>query len=385
MQKRLRASLLNEEKRTVIWFLWLFYTVYFVYDIFYNYLLPRFFWSSQQDLTDKGLNYFGYIIMLILLPIVFYLFKKNKPGIVKYVYFTVFTLINILTESWFYWGTDIPYSSGNAAEFVIVLFSPIFVNKRFFYFVSIGSILKYAIVGVILQDPVVLLPMLLFAVLALIAYILLNRFLSYVKAVKNSYDQQMEGIVKGIIASLELKDPYTRGHSERVAEYATRLAKATEKFNSSELKSFYYACLLHDIGKIQIPDSILSKSDKLTEEEYRVIKTHPVVGAETLRQVEGVSENIDVIYYHHERWDGSGYPEGLKEESIPLLPRVTAIADAFDAITSSRSYRPALSLDEAYRRIIAGKGTQFDPSLVDLFMKVYPSWVDYYNQHGSIA
>jgi HD-GYP domain-containing protein (c-di-GMP phosphodiesterase class II) len=113
----------------------------------------------------------------------------------------------------------------------------------------------------------------------------------------------------------------------------------------------------------------------LTDEEYEIIKTHPVVGAEALRGVQGIDENIDVILYHHERWDGKGYPEGLVGKQTPFLARITAIADAFDAMTSSRSYRAALPFEEAYNRIMAGKGSQFDPHLVDIFDKVFPEWV----------
>lgn len=153
------------------------------------------------------------------------------------------------------------------------------------------------------------------------------------------------------------------------------MAEATGKFKPSELNSFYYACLLHDIGKVNIPDSILTKSGMLTDEEFDIIKTHPVVGAEAIRDVEGVADNIDVIYHHHERWDGKGYPDRLAGEDIPFSARITAVADAFDAMTSSRSYRPALPFEVAYERIIEGQGTQFDPQLAELFKQIYPDWV----------
>ncbi len=373
------STLLNEEKRTTIWFLWLFYIVYIVYDITYYYILPEFPWAIQ-GLSSSG-DYWMYIVLFSLLPIAFYLIKSENSWLIKYVYFITFTFLNIVNDIWFYWGNEAPYTNGNIVEVVIVLFSPIFVNKKFFYLVSFGTMGKYLIIGLFLQDYVVLFPLLLVVVLAMIAYILLHRFLGYVSAVENSYDNQLEGMVKGIIATLELKDPYTRGHSERVAGYAMILANATQKFKDDELKSFYYACLLHDIGKVHIPDYILTKPDKLTAEEFNLIKTHPSVGANAVQEVEGISDNIDVIYHHHERWDGKGYPDGLKGTETHLLPRVTAIADAFDAMTSSRSYRSALPLEEAYNQIITGKGTQFDPELVDLFEKVFPSWADYHNNY----
>lgn len=383
MQKKLRSSLLSEEQRTVIWFLSLFYTIYIIYDIFYFYILPIYFWNSSPGLPNGGLDIFVFLIMIGLLPVAYYLMNKSRTDLIKYVYFITFTLLNIANEIAFYWGTNLSYSSGNIVEIVIVLFSPIFVNKKFFYLVSLGTMLKFVIVGIVIQDPLVMMPLLVVFVLTLLAYILLHRFISYVEAVKTSYNKQLEGIVKGVIATLELKDPYTRGHSERVAYYANSLAKATGRLGEDELQSFYYTCLLHDIGKVHIPDSILTKPGRLTAEEFEVIKTHPVVGAEAVEKVEGIDDNIDVIYHHHERWDGTGYPDQLKGKEIPFLARVTTIADAFDAMTSSRSYRSALPLEEAYRRIIDGKETQFDPDLVELFNEVYLTWIDYHKKYYS--
>ncbi|HYK73883.1 MAG TPA: HD-GYP domain-containing protein, partial [Pseudoneobacillus sp.] len=187
-----------------------------------------------------------------------------------------------------------------------------------------------------------------------------------------------------IIATLEMKDPYTRGHSERVAQYALLLAEETGRYSNEELKSFNYACLLHDIGKIQISDNILMKPDKLTEEEYMIVQSHPADGEEVVKDVEGLKGYLSVIRSHHERWDGQGYPDHLKEEETPLLARIVSIADAFDAMTSSRSYRAALPIDEAYKRIIAGKGTQFDPKLVEIFEKVFPSWKELHSKNSTV-
>ncbi|HJV16419.1 MAG TPA: HD-GYP domain-containing protein, partial [Bacillales bacterium] len=199
-------------------------------------------------------------------------------------------------------------------------------------------------------------------------------FQSYVRTMKNSYDQQLVGIVRGVIATLELKDPYTRGHSERVAGYALELAKEIGNLTEEELISFNNSCLLHDIGKIHIPDHILMKPASLTKEEYEIIKLHPVVGATAVSNIDDLKINIEVIRSHHERWDGMGYPDRLKGEGIPFLARVTSIADAFDAMTSSRSYRSALNVEEAYMRILEGSGTQFDPYLVNAFQEIYPVW-----------
>ena len=129
------------------------------------------------------------------------------------------------------------------------------------------------------------------------------------------------------------------------------------------MNTFYYSCLLHDIGKIQISDDILTKPDKLLDTEYEVVKMHTVFGAEAIKDIESLHPCIEIIRHHHERWDGTGYPDGLKGEEIPLLTRIASIADAFDAMTSHRAYRAALTPDEAYARIIKGAGTQFDPNL----------------------
>ncbi|KKE78791.1 HD domain-containing protein [Oceanobacillus caeni] len=377
------TSLLQEEKRATLLFMWLFYIVFFLYDIFYYNFLPFFPWALE--LPDKIWYYLSFVkhfIIICLIPVTIYFFKKGKPENVKYILVITYLITNLVTDIYYYFGNQESYSSGNLVEVVIILFSPIFINKRFFYLVTLGIILKYIVVGVFIQDPVVFFPVILNILLAFIAYMLLHRFLIYVQALKDSYNEQLAGIVKGVIATLELKDPYTRGHSERVAEYAISLAKATEQVKESNYNHFYYACLLHDIGKVNIPDSILTKSSKLTDEEYEIIKTHPVVGAKAIKDVEGIADHIAVVYHHHERWDGKGYPDGLKGEETPLVARITAIADAFDAMTSTRSYRPALPFGEAYQRVIDGKGTQFDPKLVETFKQVYPDWMTIFKKYN---
>ncbi|MDR4887947.1 HD-GYP domain-containing protein [Fredinandcohnia sp. QZ13] len=376
MQKMNKKSVfLYEEKRTVTWFSTLFFIILIGYDIFFYYIYPSYVPGMPSGFPSL-FSYVMYIFLLLLLPILFINNRKNKQYLTKYYFFFTYTTLSFIGELIAYWDKPELFSSGNAVEVFLVLFSPIFVNKRFYWTVVIGLIFKYLLLGGILANTLVAFPIVLTTVLAIIAYIILNRFQSYITALSTSYDQQMEGIVKGVIAALELKDPYTRGHSERVAKYAMVLAKELGVFANDELKSFNYACLLHDIGKVNIPDSILMKPAKLTNEEYEVIKTHPVVGEEAVKNVEGLGSSLSIIRSHHERWDGKGYPDQLKCEDIPLNARVVAIADAFDAMTSSRSYRGALPVEEAYNRIVQGQGTQFDPNLVELFKKVYPQWID---------
>ncbi|MBM7664536.1 putative nucleotidyltransferase with HDIG domain [Solibacillus kalamii] len=372
-----KSSLLQEEKNSTVLFSWLFYIVFFVYEIFYYNLFPAFPWNNvgANSRVVYDFMYAKYIIIIALIPFSIYLIKKGKVELVKYIVFFGYFSTNLISDILYYKDSALPYTSGNMVELVIILFSPIFVNKKFTYYITGGLILKYILVGLFIQDPLVLFPISIMAVLSFISFLLLHRFLNYIKALKYSYDEQLEGVVKGVIAILELKDPYTRGHSERVAAYAMNMAEATGKFKPSELNNFYYACLLHDIGKVNIPDAILTKSGRLTDDEYDIIKTHPVVGAEAIRDVDGIADNIEVIYHHHERWDGKGYPDGLTGEDIPFLARITAVADAFDAMTSSRSYRPALQIEEAHQRIIDGQGSQFDPQLIEIFKQIYPEWI----------
>ncbi|SFL35313.1 HDIG domain-containing protein [Gracilibacillus orientalis] len=378
------SNLLNEEKRTTVWFLWLVYVIYFAYEIIYYVLIPAIPWEAEPGLDKDGLSYIKYFVIFGLLPISYYYLKKRNPSPVKYIFFIVLTFSDLILDTFTYYGTNQTYATGNIIELVIIMFSPIFVNKRFFYLVLLGTAFKYLILGIILTDSVVAIPLFLVIIFSIVAWILLYRFIGYVNAIQRSYDKQMEGIVKGVITTLELKDPYTRGHSERVAEYALTLAKATGEFADEELKTFYYSCLLHDIGKVNIPDSILTKPDKLTDQEFEIIKTHPTVGAQAIKEVEGMAENINVIKHHHERWDGKGYPDGLTGNQIDYLARVVSIADAFDAMTSSRSYRAALPIEMAYQNLLNGSGTQFDPELITIFQEVYPNWVEYHNNYHEL-
>jgi putative nucleotidyltransferase with HDIG domain len=381
MQKqRVDTALRNEEQRTLTWFITLFYFISITYDIFYYYIRPKYLVGGNIGFSNL-FGYWIYFIMFMLIPVAFFLNRNKKEYLIKYLYSGAYLLLTFVYDFTMYIGTDKEFASGNIAEMFFILFAPIFVNNRFFWFVSAGTMIKYLLLAIVLKSTDAILPVIIVIVLSLISYILLNRFKGYVAAVKNSYDHQIVGIVKGVIATLELKDPYTRGHSERVAGYAQVLAEETGMFTKEELKAFNYACLLHDIGKIHIPDVILMKPTNLTMEEYEIIKTHPVVGAEAVADVEGLKNHINVIRSHHERWDGKGYPDQLRGKEIPIPARVVAIADAFDAMTSSRSYRSAMSLEVAYSRIIEGKGTQFDPELVEVFEKIFAKWTKIHNKY----
>jgi HD-GYP domain-containing protein (c-di-GMP phosphodiesterase class II) len=368
----------HEEKQTVKWFLVISYIIIIGYDFFYYYLFPVF---IEKKELDSPFLFLTYMVLTALIPVAYYLNKTNKQYLVKYIFFISYVFTTFIVDVLTFYGRGEYYTSGNIVEVFLILSLPLFLNKRYFWLVSIGYIVKYALIGVILQSKYVIIAMLLIVILSIMAFFLLVRFQGYVRAISTAYDNQLEGIVKGVIATLELKDPYTRGHSERVASYALMLAQATGKFSKEEQKSFYYACLLHDIGKVNIPDQILMKPGKLTKEEFDIIKTHPAIGADAVKNVEGIKDSICVIQSHHERWDGKGYPDQLKGEEIPLQARISTFADAFDAMTSSRSYRDAMPVEEAYSRIIDGKGTQFDPILMEEFIKIYPSWVEFHKKY----
>jgi putative nucleotidyltransferase with HDIG domain len=377
-KKMIDSNLKNEEAQTLKWFLILFYIISISFDIIFNLITVYF--PQFSDQTSNQLIFLIYLFMFALIPVAQYFVKKQKLYSIKYIYFISYTFITFLNDIITFYGNPNDYKGGSAGEIFWLLLSPIFVSKPFMIVVSVGLILKYIAVGLVIKAPVVFIGILLVSTLSILAFVLLSRFQAYVIAIKTSYDQQLTGIVKGVIATLELKDPYTRGHSERVASYALELAKATGRYAEEELKDFEFACLLHDIGKIHIPDQILMKPSKLTIEEYEIIKSHTTVGAEAVSKVVGLNSSIEVIRSHHERWDGKGYPDQLKGKEIPFLARVAAVADAFDAMTSNRSYRDAMSVEEAYKRILEGKGTQFDPELVDIFQQAYPIWKELHDK-----
>ena len=171
-------------------------------------------------------------------------------------------------------------------------------------------------------------------------------------------------IIKALSGAVDAKDTYTNGHSTRVAEYAKEIARRAG-FSKEEQDNIYIMGLLHDVGKIGVSDSIINKPAKLTEEEYEEIKNHPVLGARILKNISEFPGLVTGARWHHERYDGKGYPDGLKGEDIPKEARVIAVADAYDAMTSRRSYRDVLPQEKVRQEIITGKGTQFDPEYAD--------------------
>jgi len=175
--------------------------------------------------------------------------------------------------------------------------------------------------------------------------------------------------VEALTAAIEAKDPYTRGHSKRVTQFAIMLA---ERFGVSgtEIRNLQYGATLHDVGKIGIKGHILNKKGRLTREEYEIIKKHPVIGEHIIERVDFLQGARPIVRSHHERFDGTGYPDGLRDEEIPFLARVAGIADFFDALTSDRPYRTAFSVEETNMIIRERIGREFDPLVAKEFLEI---------------
>lgn len=197
-----------------------------------------------------------------------------------------------------------------------------------------------------------------------------------IKRMNEELSQTYEKLEKAYLDSIqtlrytvEAKDPYTRGHSDRVSEFSVLIG---ENLNMSEedLKTLRVGGLFHDNGKIGIPDSILLKESKLTDDEYSQIKNHPSIGAHILCNAEVFKDIIPIVKHHHERYDGNGYPGKLKGEEIPFMARIAAVADTFDAMTSKRTYRNALDIEVVKSEIERCSGTQFDPQIAKVFLDI---------------
>lgn len=175
--------------------------------------------------------------------------------------------------------------------------------------------------------------------------------------------------------TVDAKDNYTRGHSDRVSAYSVLIGKALN-LPEKDIKTLEIGGLFHDIGKIGVPDSILLKDSKLTDDEYSEIKNHPSIGAHILSTASIFNDIIPIVKHHHEKYDGTGYPSRLKANNIPYLARITAIADSFDAMTSKRTYRDSLPIEVVVQEFEKCKGTQFDPQLTDIFLDILKNHYD---------
>ncbi|MHB8170566.1 MAG: HD-GYP domain-containing protein [Thermincolia bacterium] len=215
-----------------------------------------------------------------------------------------------------------------------------------------------------------------FLIYAFTLYSIINTIIGKERALLlHAYEDTVQAFTKAI----EAKDNYTKGHTERTTEYVMVIAQemvADNLLTESDLEKLHVASILHDIGKIGIPDIILLKPKELEQDEYEYIKSHTSQGIRILEKVSALKDILPAIQHHHERYDGSGYPDGLSGEAIPVWARIIAVADAFDAMTTDRLYRKALDVEVARQQIMANQGTQFDPLVVNYFNRVFPQLVE---------
>ena len=197
-----------------------------------------------------------------------------------------------------------------------------------------------------------------------------------IKEARDELRESYDGTLEALVNALDARDQETKGHSLRVSRYMMDIARELGvKEGTQEWLDMQRGSLLHDVGKIGVSDNILLKPGKLTDEEWESMRQHPQIGFNMLRQVKFLSGAAEIVYSHHERWDGKGYPRGLAQEEIPLGARIFPVVDTFDSMTSDRPYRKALSTLESMNEILKYSGSQFDPLVVEAFLDIYDKWV----------
>jgi putative two-component system response regulator len=189
---------------------------------------------------------------------------------------------------------------------------------------------------------------------------------------RNDQLEPAEAVIFALARAVEAKDSYTEGHLQRLADYAVAIGKRLD-LRDDEITALRYGALLHDVGKVGVDELIIRKGGPLTSAEYRVMQQHTLIGERIVQPLRMSTAVGPIVRYHHERWDGRGYPDGLARESIPLCARIVAVADAFDAMTTLRPYNRVLSDEEAAERLRAGAGVYWDPSVVAVFLELLPT------------
>lgn len=274
--------------------------------------------------------------------------------------------------------------------FQLVVFTRIRKQLRRNFFISIfvfsvapliASIMQIFTYGISLSDMVIALSAIVLYVLVIadqneILFEANKKEIDSLKEINTVAKEQFKQTVLALATAIDAKDEYTHGHSRRVAEYSKRIAQDIGK-NEEMCEKVYFAALLHDVGKIGIADSILTKEGKLTEEEFDIIKQHPDLGNNILKEISSTPYLAVGAHFHHEKYNGTGYPMGLKGEAIPEMARIIAVADAYDAMTSSRSYRTPLAQQKVREELAKGVGTQFDPEYARAMIHILDEDIEY--------
>ena len=281
---------------------------------------------------------------------------------------------------WTIGGGAIPYATlpgvfTSICTFILIAWVAWFHKFGFYFSMTILTLRFIRLFKALLTHNLMILPGIFMSIVALVSVILIYQSNEQTIKTQQKHRKELEDFTKSIIGAftncIDGKDAYTNGHSYRVALYTTMLANKMGVTDQKTLDKYYNIGLLHDIGKISIPDAILTKPGKLTPEEFETIKSHAQEGYKILKDVK-IQEDIAAgAHYHHERYDGTGYPDRLIGKDIPLVARIIAVADAFDAMSSTRSYRKKLPLDYIAQEIETYAGTQFDPEVANAFLSLY--------------
>lgn len=309
-----------------------------------------------------------------------YLLLRRAPGR-GYAYMT--TAVDMLV------GAIITYLTGGyTSAFAVIFFLVIIVSALRFgaagavscalavgalYLVAgaVGPLRDTGDLGLYQFRAIILGRLFIFFVVAMVASVMARAFSEYREVVTRQKTQHklMSEVNMALANAIEAKDSYTRGHSERLAKLSYALALRLG-LPSDEVSAVRLGAILHDVGKIGVPDRILRQSLALSDDDRAWVRRHPQIGADIIGPVAGLQKVAPLVRHHHEKWDGTGYPDGLKGEAIPVGARVIAVTDAFEAMVADRSYRPSMGLPRAIEELQKGAGTHFDPQIVTAFLNL---------------
>lgn len=364
-------------------------TMYFVLTFSLGYCFLRYVESyvNQNVSRLKSIHinkmiYFGLLAMLVLNMFTGFLFTFNEAGeyvhgglyllvyVVPFYYVMYATVVLIKNQSFFKAKQKLSIS----VYIIMCLLGPI-MQMVFFPDILLSVFTPSIALLIILFSMETPDYQLLMKTLAELDALRKNLQVEVKKQTKEAEDRRekverlSEQVILTLAKTIDAKDTYTNGHSERVAEYSREIAKRIG-MSEQEQQEIYHMGLLHDIGKIGISDAIINKAGKLTDEEYQMILKHPEIGEEILATISEIPDISVGAKYHHEKYDGTGYPNKIAGEKIPFLARIIGIADAYDAMTSKRSYRDALPQQVVREEIVKGRGTQFAPECVDVMLQM---------------